>query len=81
MYAAIWRRLPGARLAKAAQCLVLVLAFVAFCFLWLFPTITPYLPFEDVTVEPSSETSDPGPVPTAPVSGTSSVQPRPGATS
>jgi hypothetical protein len=51
MYAALWRSLPGPPAAKAPQCLVLATAAVAFCFLWLFPRIAPYMPFNDGTVD------------------------------
>ena len=51
MYAALWRSLPGPPAAKAAQCLILAIVAVAFCFLWLFPRIAPYMPFNDGTVD------------------------------
>ncbi|HET7280070.1 MAG TPA: hypothetical protein VFJ22_18485 [Dermatophilaceae bacterium] len=51
MYAALWRVLPGPPAAKAAQCLILAITAVAFCFLWLFPRIAPYMPFNDGTVD------------------------------
>lgn len=51
LYATLWRALPGPFAAKAAQALVLALAVVAFCFLWLFPRIAPLMPFNDNTVE------------------------------
>lgn len=51
MYSALWRSLPGPPAAKAAQCLILVIAAVAFCFLWLFPRIAPYMPFNEGTVD------------------------------
>lgn len=54
MYAALWRALPGNRWAKSAESLLLFLAVVAILFLWVFPLVTPYLPFENVTVQPSS---------------------------
>ena len=54
MYAALWRALPGGRVAKAALSLLLALAFV--CFFWLFPLVTPYLPINDVTVEAPTST-------------------------
>jgi len=57
MYAALWRRLPGGRLLRALQLLVLVLAVVAVLFLWVFPAVAPHLPFEDVTVEPTGAPS------------------------
>ena len=54
MYAALWRRLPGGRLARVIQALVLVSVVVAILFLWVFPAVTPHLPFEDVTIEPTT---------------------------
>jgi hypothetical protein len=61
MYAALWRSLPGPPAAKAAQCLVLALAAVAFCFLWLFPRMAPYMPFNDnaVDIPTSGQTNTP----------------------
>ena len=54
MYAALWRRLPGGCLARVIQALVLVAVVVAVLFLWVFPAVTPHLPFEDVTIEPTT---------------------------
>lgn len=54
MYAALWRVLPGGRLAKALQCLVLALLVVAVLFVWVFPALVPYLPWENVTLEPAT---------------------------
>jgi hypothetical protein len=51
MYAALWRRLPGGRLAKTLSALVLFAATVVILFGWVFPAIAPLLPFEDVTVQ------------------------------
>ena len=51
IYAAIWRTLPGPLAVKLLLSLVLVLAVVAFCFLWLFPRIAPAMPFNDNTVD------------------------------
>lgn len=56
MYGALWRALPGGRVAKAALSLLLALVFVAVCFFWLFPLVTPYLPINDVTVEAPTST-------------------------
>ncbi len=50
MYAALWRLLPGPRLVRALICLVLVLAVLAVCFIWVFPWVAPHMPFNDVTV-------------------------------
>ncbi|WP_411285738.1 hypothetical protein [Lapillicoccus sp.] len=60
MYAALWRVLPGNRWAKAGQSLVLFLVVVALLFVVVFPAITPYLPFENVTIEPPPATPSPG---------------------
>ena len=50
LYGAIWRALPGPLAVKLLLSLVLVLAVVAFCFLWLFPRVAPLMPFNDNTV-------------------------------
>ena len=50
MYAAVWRVLPGPRWARVLQCLLLLLVVVAVCFQWVFPAISPHLPFTDNTV-------------------------------
>jgi hypothetical protein len=52
VYAALWRHLPGPRWVKAVQCLVLALLVVAVCFTWVFPAVSPLLPFTDSTVGP-----------------------------
>jgi len=54
MYAALWRVLPGGRAAKLLQCLLLAALVVAVLFLWVFPAVAPHLPFEDVTIEPTT---------------------------
>jgi hypothetical protein len=51
MYAALWRVLPGGRLAKVLEALALAALVVALLFLVVFPAVVPHLPFEDVTVE------------------------------
>ncbi len=50
MYAALWRILPGPVWVRALLCLVLVVAVVALCFLWVFPALSRQLPFTDNTV-------------------------------
>ena len=52
LYAALWRALPGPPLVRALLCLVLLVAVVAVCFLWLFPRVAPLMPFNDNTVTP-----------------------------
>jgi len=54
MYAALWRRLPGTRLAKALQAFVLLVVVVAVLFFWVFPVVTLHLLFADVTIEPTT---------------------------
>ena len=50
MYAALWRILPGPRWLKAVECLVLLLLVVWVLFTWVFPAVSPHLPFTDNTV-------------------------------
>lgn len=70
MYAALWRRLPGGRLARAAQCLVLALLAVAVLFQWVFPALAPHLPGGQVTIEAPR-----GPAVTTPASTPSTPSP------
>lgn len=51
MYAVLWRLLPGGRLAKTLQALVLLAAVVAALFVWVFPAIAPLMPSAQNTVE------------------------------
>lgn len=51
MYAVLWRMLPGPTAAKVVQALLLALAVVAVCFMWLFPALAPHLPFTQTTVD------------------------------
>lgn len=50
MYAALWRALPGGRLAKLAQTLALAVVVVAVLFGWVFPFVADRLPAEQITV-------------------------------
>ena len=65
MYALLWRALPGPRWLKVVHAVALALAVVAFCFLWLFPRISPLLPFSQTTVGDDSAAlfhrAEPGP--------------------
>ena len=63
MYGPLWRLLPGPWPVKALLSLTLVVGVVAFCFLWLFPTIAPLMPFNDNTVQTGARS--PGPTPSA----------------
>ena len=51
MYGPLWRLLPGPWPVKVIIALVLVVAVVAVCFLWLFPAIAPHLPFNGNSVQ------------------------------
>jgi hypothetical protein len=57
IYGAIWRALPGPTLLKALQALVLAALVVAVLFLWVFPRVAPYMPFNDNTVDAASTPS------------------------
>lgn len=50
MYGWLWGHLPGPVVVRALLAVVLVAAVLAACFLWLFPAIAPYMPFNDTTV-------------------------------
>ena len=49
-YALIWRILPGPTALKVIEAVVLLLAVVAALFIWVFPLVAPYMPFNDTTV-------------------------------
>ena len=50
MYGWLWRHLPGPALVRVVLLLVLALAVLAACFVWVFPWVAPYMPFNDTTV-------------------------------
>ena len=64
MYASLWRLLPGPWPVKALVSAILVVVVIAVCFLWLFPTIAPFMPFNDNTI--STGPQSPGPTTSAP---------------
>ncbi|HPB72251.1 MAG TPA: hypothetical protein PLX71_04655 [Phycicoccus sp.] len=76
MYAALWRLLPGPAWVKALQVLVLIVAVVAVCFVWVFPWISPKLPFTQNTVEEGSSISV-GPSASLPASPSGTASPSP----
>jgi len=51
MYAALWRRLPGPTAVKVVELLVLLLLALVVLFQWVFPWISPYMPFNGTTVD------------------------------
>jgi hypothetical protein len=54
MYGPLWRLLPGRRPVKALLSLILAFGVVVLCFLWVFPTIAPLMPFNDNTIQTGS---------------------------
>lgn len=53
MYSTLWRALPGPWPVRLLLVVVLAAVVVAACFLWVFPAVAPYVPFNDQTVEES----------------------------
>lgn len=51
MYSALWRVLPGPLAVRVVLSLLLLLAVVAVCFVWVFPAVAPLVPFNETTVE------------------------------
>lgn len=51
MYGGLWRILPGPVWLKIIFCVILVAAVVVFLFGWGFDWISPYLNFNDQTVD------------------------------
>lgn len=49
-YGWLWHLLPGPRPVKALLALLLALAVAAALFVWVFPAIAPYMPFNETTV-------------------------------
>ncbi len=50
MYGWLWRHLPGPALVRTVILLVLAAGVLAACFLWVFPAVAPFMPFNDATV-------------------------------
>lgn len=50
MYGWLWRLLPGPVPVKVLLALVLLVAVVTALFVWVFPAVAPYMPFNDNTV-------------------------------
>jgi hypothetical protein len=57
MYVWLWRHLPGPAAVRVLQLLVLASAAVAALMLYVFPEVEPLMPFQDVTVEPTTSGS------------------------
>ena len=50
MYGWLWRHLPGTTLVRSAILAVAALILLAICFEWVFPALSPFMPFNDTTV-------------------------------
>jgi hypothetical protein len=59
MYVWIWRHLPGNVWVRALLTLLLIALVAALLFFVVFPWVEPKLPFNDVTVDPSSAGAGP----------------------
>jgi hypothetical protein len=61
VYVWIWRRLPGGIPGKLLGCLILFVGVLALLFYLVFPWAEKRLPFNDVTVDPTTTNSTPAP--------------------
>lgn len=59
MYGPLWRLLPGPWPVKSALSLILAVMMVGVCFLWVFPAIAPYMPYNDNTIQNGSQSPAP----------------------
>jgi hypothetical protein len=50
-YGLIWRLLPGPKVVKVIEALILIAAALFCLFNWVFPAIADYMPFNNVTVD------------------------------
>lgn len=50
MYGWLWRHLPGPAPVRLLISAVLAVGVLAACFLWVYPAIAPYMPFNETTV-------------------------------
>jgi hypothetical protein len=50
MYGWLWHRLPGPALVRALILAVAAFAVLTVCFLWVFPAVAPFMPFNETTV-------------------------------
>jgi hypothetical protein len=50
IYPWIWRHLPGPTVVKVLGAVALVVVVVAILFLWVFPWLSPLLPFQQQTI-------------------------------
>ncbi|MEZ0446424.1 hypothetical protein [Cellulomonas sp. ICMP 17802] len=50
MYGWLWRHTPGPAAVRVLILTVAALAVLAACFAWVFPVVSPYMPFNQTTV-------------------------------
>jgi hypothetical protein len=50
MYGALWRAIPGPRWFRAVMMLCLAIGAIYLCFEYLFPWVSTWLPFNELTV-------------------------------
>ncbi len=50
MYGWLWRHLPGPTVVRLLIALLLAAGVLAACFLWVYPAVAPYMPFNETTV-------------------------------
>jgi hypothetical protein len=53
VYSWLWRLLPGPLGVRLLLAVLLVVAVVLVCFVWVFPAVSPHLPFNQGTVSSS----------------------------
>lgn len=59
MYAWMFRHLPGPLWMRIVLTIVLLAAIIAALFLWVFPAIAPYMPFNDGLVGSPETATEP----------------------
>jgi hypothetical protein len=74
MYGWLWNHLPGPWFVRVFLLAAAAAAIVAACFLWLFPWVSPLLPFNHVTVEDGMS-----PTPSVTITRTVTPEPSPAA--
>ena len=47
MYGWLWRHLPGPSVVRALILAVAAFLVLAACFLWVFPAVAPFMPFNE----------------------------------
>ncbi|MGL4174205.1 MAG: hypothetical protein ACRCTR_09090 [Actinomycetota bacterium] len=51
MYGWIWRHLPSPRVVRLTSAVLLIVLVITALFVWVFPAVEPYMPFNNNTVE------------------------------